>query len=92
LEREMAATKMPITSGPDRPDLLRAASDPEVHAVFGTPQGLLEVQVSALEEVGEGGSAFIMWGHLATSAQRGAAFTGNYSCPLRTGHMAIKAR
>jgi hypothetical protein len=88
----MAAAKVPITCGPDRWGLLRAVSDPEVRAVFGTPQGLLEVKVSAVEEIGEDGSAFIVWGHLESSAQRGAAFTGNYSCPARAGRLAIKVK
>jgi hypothetical protein len=86
----MATAKVPITSGPDRIGLLHAASHPEVRAVFGTPRGLLEVEVSAVEAIGEGGSAFIVWGHLLTSDQRGAAFTGTYSCPARTGRLAIK--
>lgn len=86
----MATTQIPLTSGPSRTDLLRAASDDNVHAVFGTPVGVIEVQISGVEEIGAGGADFTVWGHLQSSSLKGAVFTGNYNCAARIGRLALK--
>jgi hypothetical protein len=88
----MATSQIPLTGGPDKADLLRAVSNPgqHLHASFGTPDGLLEAHIDAIEERGSDGVDFTVWGHLASSNLRGAYFTGSYNCETRTGRLALK--
>ena len=77
----MATTQIALTSGPSKGDLLRAArADQNLHAVFGTAQGMLEAHIDAIEEIGVDGVDFTLWGHLASANLRGAVFTGIYNC------------
>ena len=68
----MATSQIPLTGGPDKADLLRAVSNPgqHLHASFGTPDGLLEAHIDAIEERGSDGVDFTVWGHLASSDLR----------------------
>jgi hypothetical protein len=88
----MPTTRIPVTSGPSKADLLRAAanSDDQLHALFGTPDGMIEAYIDAIEEVGADGVDFTVWGHLASTDLRGAVFTGTYNCEARTGRLALK--
>jgi hypothetical protein len=88
----MPTTRLAVTSGPNKADLLRAAANPDenLHAIFGTPQGMVEARIDAIEEIGIDGVDFTLWGHLASSNLRGAVFTGTYNCEARTGRLALK--
>jgi hypothetical protein len=91
-ESKVATTRIPLTSGPSKADLLRAAANPEekVRAVFGTPQGILEAQIDTIEEIGIEGVDFTLWGHLVSRHLGGAVFTGTYNSYARTGRLALK--
>jgi hypothetical protein len=86
----MAISQLPLTGGPSRTELLRAASDPNSPAVFGTPVGAIEVLITGVQEIGSDGTDFTVWGHLESTALKGAVFTGNYNCAARIGRMAFK--
>jgi hypothetical protein len=87
----MSTARIPITSGPDKADLLRAATNPgELQTAFGTPHGIVEAQIEAIEEQGVGGVDFTVWGHLTSGNLRGAVFTGAYNCEKGTGRLALK--
>ena len=88
----MPTTRIAVTSGPNKADLLRAATNPDqqLHATFGTPLGMIEAQIDAIEETGIDGVDFTVWGHLASTNLRGAVFTGTYNCEARTGRLALK--
>lgn len=88
----MSTSIVRVTNGPDKSDLLRALSksDPQVHAIFDTPDGQIEARIDVIEEQGSDGIGFTMWGHLASSNLRGAYFTGSYNCGTRTGRLAFK--
>jgi len=88
----MPNTRIPVTSGPSKQDLLRAAANPDehLHAIFGTPEGAIEAHIDSIEEIGLDGVDFTLWGHLASSNLRGAVFTGTYNCKARTGRLALK--
>jgi hypothetical protein len=86
----MATSQLPLTGGPSRSELLRAASDPTNPAVFATPVGAIEVQITGVEEIGSDGTDFTVWGHLESTALKGAVFTGNYNCAARIGRLALK--
>jgi hypothetical protein len=86
----MATSKLPLTDGPNRSELLRAASDPTHPAVFGTPVGAIEVQITGIQEIGSDGTDFTVWGQLESTPLKGAVFTGNYNCAARIGRLALK--
>jgi len=88
----MPATRIAVTSGPNKADLLRAAANPEdhLHAIFGTPDGAIEAHIDSVEEIGLDGVDFTVWGHLASTNLRGAIFTGTYNCEARIGRLALK--
>jgi hypothetical protein len=88
----MSTTRVAITDGPSKADLLRAAASPERQAlaVFATSEGAMEAQIDAIEEIGIEGVDFTLWGHLASSNWQGAVFTGTYNCEARTGRLALK--
>jgi len=46
----MPTTRIPVTSGPSKADLLRAAGNPDdqFHALFGTPDGMIEAHIEAI--------------------------------------------
>jgi hypothetical protein len=88
----MPTTRISVTSGPSKADLLRAATnaDDDLHALFGTPEGMIEAHIDAIEEIGVDGVDFTVWGHLASTDLRGAVFTGFYNCEARRGRLALK--
>lgn len=88
----MPTTRIPVTSGPNKADLLRAAASPDqhLHAVFGTPEGLIEAHIESIEAIGLDGIDFTVWGHLASTDLKGAVFTGTYNCEAHTGRLALK--
>ena len=52
----MPTTRIPVTSGPSKVDLLRAANpDDHRHALFDTPDGMIEAHIEAIEEIGVDG-------------------------------------
>jgi len=85
-------TRIAVTSGPNKADLLRAVanSDEHLHAIFGTPAGAIEAHIDSVEEIGLDGVDFTVWGHLASTNLRGAIFTGTYNCEARIGRLALK--
>jgi hypothetical protein len=88
----MPTTRIAVTSGPNKADLLRAAANPDddLHAIFGTPEGAIEAHIDSIEPIGLDGVDFTVWGHLASTNMRGAVFTGTYNCEARTGRLALK--
>ena len=50
----MPITRIPVTSGPSKADLLRATNNPDdhLHALFATPDGMIEAYIDAIEEIG----------------------------------------
>jgi hypothetical protein len=85
----MATSQLALTGGPDRGELLQAASE-ATPALFDTPAGAIEVQITGVQEIGSEGRDFTLWGQLESSELRGAVFTGNYNCDARTGRLAFK--
>jgi hypothetical protein len=85
----MATSQLVLTGGPDRNELLEAASEASL-TMFDTPAGAIEVQITGVQEIGVEGTDFTVWGQLESSELRGAVFTGNYNCDARTGRLAFK--
>ena len=67
-----------------------ANTDSSFTTVFDTPAGILEATINQLEEHGDDGVDFTLWGHLASSDLRGAYFTASYNCASRAGRLALK--
>jgi hypothetical protein len=80
-----------VTNGPAKDDLLRAVAntDDQLTTLFDTPAGL-ETSIGRLEELGDDGVAFTLWGQLTSLELRGAHFTASYNCASRTGRLALK--
>ena len=86
----MTHSVLNVTNGPAKDDLLKAATDRRLTAVFDTPAGALEMMINQIEERGDDGVDFTVWGRLASSDLRGAYFTASYNCASRTGRLALK--
>jgi hypothetical protein len=88
----MTTSIIAVTDGPDKSDLLRAVANPglELRTIFATPVGAIETQIETIEERGEDGVAFTLWGRLKSTNARGAFFTGTYNCETRVGRLALK--
>jgi hypothetical protein len=86
----MSTFLIPVTSGPDKLDLLRSVANPYHYATFGTQDGTIEARIDLIEEQGTEGDGFTVWGRLASSNLTGAFFTGTYNCQTRTGRFALK--
>ena len=88
----MTHSVLQVTHGPAKDDLLRAVTntDGQLTAVFDTPAGALEMMINQIEERGDDGVVFTVWGKLASSDLRGAYFTASYNCASRTGRLALK--
>lgn len=79
-----------LTGGPAKDDLLRAVMNPQdAVTTFETPQGAIEASIERLEENGADGVAFLLWGRLASTELRGAAFAANYDTESRSGRLAL---
>jgi hypothetical protein len=81
-----------VTNGPGKDDLLRAVTNDDglITTIFDTPASALEAQIVRIEERGDGGVDFTLWGQLASSSLSGAYFTAAYNCESRTGRLALK--
>jgi hypothetical protein len=81
-----------VINGPGKDDLLRAVTNDDglITTIFDTPAGALEAQIVRIEERGDGGVDFTLWGQLASSSLSGAYFTAAYNCESRTGRLALK--
>jgi hypothetical protein len=88
----MTHSVLEVTNGPAKDDLLRAVAnaDDQLTTVFDTPAGALETSIDRLEEQGDDGVAFKLWGQLISLELRGAHFTASYNCASRTGRRALK--
>jgi len=81
-----------VTNGPGKDDLLRAVTSDDglITTFFDTAAGALEAQIVRIEERGDDGVDFTLWGQLASSTLSGAYFTASYNCETRTGRLALK--
>jgi hypothetical protein len=81
-----------VTNGPAKDDLLRAVTSDDglITTIFDTSAGALEAQIVRIEERGDDGVDFTLWGQLASSSLSGAYFTAAYNCESRTGRLALK--
>jgi hypothetical protein len=81
-----------VTDGPGKDDLLRAVTNDDglITTIFDTAAGALEAQIVRIEERGDDGVDFTLWGQLASSSLSGAYFTASYNCASRTGRLALK--
>jgi hypothetical protein len=88
----MSTSIIPVANGPDKSDFLRAVTNPDqnLHAIFDTPEGVIEAHIETIEKQGDDGIGFTVWGHLASTNLRGAFFTGSYNCETRMGRLALK--
>jgi hypothetical protein len=88
----MTTSIIAVTDGPTKSDLLRAVANPdlELRTIFATPTGAVETLIETVEERGEDGVAFTLWGRLTSTNARGAFFTGMYNCETRAGRLALK--
>jgi hypothetical protein len=88
----MSTSTIAVTNGPDKSALLRVVTNPDerLHAIFDTPQGVIEAHIETIEERGDDGVGFTVWGRLMSSDLRGAFFTGSYNCETRSGRLALK--
>jgi hypothetical protein len=85
------STVVDLTGGPAKDDLLRAVANPHdaVTTTFETPQGAIEASIERLEENGSDGVSFLLWGRLASTDLRGAAFAASYDTASRSGRLAL---
>jgi hypothetical protein len=88
----MTHSVLDVTNGPAKDALLRAVAnaDDQLTIVFDTPARALEATINQLEERGDDGVTFTLWGELVSSDSRGAHFTASYNCASRTGRLALK--
>ena len=88
----MTHSVLQVTNGPGKDDLLRTVTntDGQLTTVFDTPAGALEMMIYQIEERGDDGVDFTVWGKLTSSDLRGAHFTASYNCASRTGRLALK--
>jgi hypothetical protein len=88
----MAHSIVDVTNGPGKDDLLRAVTNADglITTSFDTAAGALEAQIARIEERGDDGVDFTLWGQLASSSLSGAYFTASYNCETRTGRLALK--
>jgi hypothetical protein len=88
----MTHSVLEVTNGPAKDDLLRAVANTDNRrtTLFDTPAGLLETSIGRLEELGDDGVAFTLWGQMTSLELRGAHFTASYNCASRTGRLALK--
>jgi hypothetical protein len=85
------STVVSLTGGPAKDDLLRAVTSPHdpFTTTFETPQGAIEASIERLEENGVDGVSFLLWGRLASTELRGAAFAASYDTETRSGRLAL---
>jgi hypothetical protein len=90
----MTPSIIAVINGPDRSDLRRAVANPDVplDTLFDTPDGVIEARIETIEETGDDGVGFTVWGRLTSTNARGAFFTGSYNCVTRVGRLALKKR
>jgi hypothetical protein len=88
----MTHSVIDVTDGPGKDDLLRAVSNDDglLTTIFDTSAGTVEAQIVRIEERGQSGLDFTLWGQLASPSLNGAYFTASYSCESRTGRLALK--
>jgi len=88
----MTHSVIDVTNGPGKDDLLRAVANDDglLTTTFDTSAGVVEAQIVRIEERGDSGLDFTLWGQLASSSLSGAYFTASYSCESRTGRLALK--
>jgi hypothetical protein len=88
----MSHSVIDVTNGPGKDDLLRAVTNDDglLTTTFDTPAGAVEAHVARIEERGDSGMDFTLWGQLVSSSLSGAYFTASYSCESRTGRLALK--
>ena len=62
----MTHSILEVTNGPAKDHLLRAVAntDDQLTTLFDTPAGLLETRIGRLEELGDDGVTFTLWGQL----------------------------
>ena len=82
---------MPLTGGPAKDVPLRVVTNPHdaFTATFETPQGAIDASIERLEESGSDGVSFLLWGRLASTELRGAAFAASYDTETRSGRLAL---
>ena len=70
---------------------MRAVTNPHdaFTATFETPQGAIDASIERLEESGSDGVSFLLWGRLASTELRGAAFAASYDTETRSGRLAL---
>ena len=70
----MTHSVLEVTNGPAKDDLLRAVAntDDQLTTLLDTPAGLLETRIGRLEELGDDGVTFTLWGQLTSLELRGA--------------------
>ena len=66
----MTHSVLEVTNGPAKDDLLRAVAntDDRLTAVFNMPAGALEMTINRLEEQGDNGVDFTLWGQLVVGS------------------------
>ena len=87
----MPTSKLDVSKGPDKADLLRAVTNPEehLHVTFSTARGLIEAHLDKIEELSDG-VTFGLRGQLASGDHAGFAFAGTYDTASRTGQLVVK--
>jgi hypothetical protein len=88
----MTHSVLEVTERPakGRPPASRNQYRQPTHNSLRHAAGALEATINQLEEQGDDGVAFMLWGQLASSDLRGAYFTASYNCASRTGRLALK--
>ena len=87
----MTHSILEVTNGPAKDHLLRAVAntDDQLTTLLDTPAGLLETRIGRLEELGDDGVTFTLWGQLTSLELRGAHFTASYNWASQ-GRLALK--
>lgn len=69
----MTHSVIDVTNGPGKDDLLRAVTNAEalLTTIFDTSASAVEAQINRIEERGDEGVDFTLWGQLASSSLSG---------------------
>jgi hypothetical protein len=87
-EAPMPTSKLDVSKGPDKADLLRAVTNPEehLHVTFSSAGGLVEAHLDKIKELSDG-VAFGLRGQIVSGDP---PFAGTYDTTSRTGQLVLK--
>jgi hypothetical protein len=84
-------SKIDVSKGPDKADLLRAVTSPaeHFHVTFSTALGVIEAHLDKIEELADG-VTFGIRGHVVSGRYDHSTIAGTYDTSSHTGHLIVK--